>query len=119
MNHFHLTTVGLATVIAGILALGILVPIGVRALMRIAPRSSRPPRRGDGRDRGEVNLADVFMTFFLLIAFVVSYPFISDFVAMVTPEADPFSALLLRFTIAAIPIVLIISVGVSARRGGL
>lgn len=102
-------------------ATGLLAKSFGRALNRVDEwRRDRATvaREREVLERGQVQLPDVVMTFFLLIAYVVIYPFLSHFTDLVVAEADPFSSLLLRLAIAIIPLLLIISVGVSARRGG-
>lgn len=66
----------------------------------------------------QVQLVDAVLTFFVLVAVVVTAPFYYKFIGMVSGEADPFSALLLQLVVPLMLLALIISVGVSARRGG-
>jgi uncharacterized membrane protein len=68
----------------------------------------------DSDDRGAVNLVDVVMITVTLVALVVMAPVLNRFTAMVTAEADPFSALLLAAFIPLLVISLIITVGESA-----
>lgn len=72
--------------------------------------------RGDSR--AALNLVDVAMTFFVLVAMIVLSPWYWHFIDMVAAEADPFSSILLRLVLPLLFIVLIMSIGVSARRGG-
>lgn len=79
-------------------------------------RSDDPGRR---RDRGQIQLPDVIAAFFVLVAIIATYPFWNHFIGMVSSEADPFSTLILQLAVPFIVLSLAISVGVSARRGGL
>lgn len=74
----------------------------------------RPRLRGD---RAEFQLVDVALTFFVLVALLVTAPFYYTFIAMVDGVADPFSAMLLQLLVPMLFIGLVISAGVSARRG--
>ncbi|QLD84612.1 hypothetical protein HWV23_02430 [Natronomonas halophila] len=67
--------------------------------------------------RGAVQLTDVVLTLFVLVATISLAPTIYHFIGMVSAEADPFSSLLLQLVVPALFIGLILSVGVSARRG--
>jgi hypothetical protein len=66
--------------------------------------------------RAQINLVDIALTFFVVVAIVVLAPYFYKFIGMVSAEADPFSALLLELIVPLLIISLIISVGVSARR---
>lgn len=68
--------------------------------------------------RAAVQLVDAFLTFFVLVAILALAPFFNKFTNMVAAEADPFSSLLLRLFVPMLLIALIMSVGVSAKRGG-
>lgn len=69
-------------------------------------------------DRGQVQMVDVVMTFFLVVALVVLAPVWMTFTDMVAGSADPFTRLLLMFSFPLLLIALLLSVGISARRGG-
>lgn len=73
--------------------------------------------RGHEQDRARVNLVDVIMGFLVLVALMVLAPFFYKFIAMVSGEADPLSALLLQLFVPFLFIALIVSLGVSARGG--
>jgi len=68
--------------------------------------------------RGAVQLVDAFLTFFVLVAILALAPFFTKFTSMVSDAADPFSALLLQLFVPLMLIALILSIGVSAKRGG-
>lgn len=70
-------------------------------------------------ERAQVQLVDVIMGFLVLVAIVSTYPFYRKFIGMVSAEADPFSSLLLQLAVPLIVLALVISVGVSARQGGI
>jgi hypothetical protein len=67
--------------------------------------------------RGQIQLVDVMMTFFVLVAILATAPFWSQFQSMVIPHADGLSELLLQLALPLLFLSLIVSVGVSARRG--
>lgn len=67
-------------------------------------------------DRGAVQLSDVVLTFFSVVALLALAPVFNRFTSMVSDVADPFSALLLQLVIPIIIIGILLSVGVSARR---
>ena len=71
------------------------------------------------KNRAQVQLVDIFMTVFVLIGIVVLAPFFYKFIGMISAQADSFSGLLLQLMVPLLIIALIISVGVSARRGGI
>jgi hypothetical protein len=73
---------------------------------------------GTQSSRGQVQLVDVMMTFFVLVAILATAPFWSEFQSMVVPHADGLSELLLQLALPILFLALIVSVGVSARRGG-
>ena len=68
--------------------------------------------------RGAVQLVDAVLTFFVLVAILAMAPFFGKFTGMVADSADPFSSLLLRLFVPMMLLALIMSVGVSAKRGG-
>ena len=68
--------------------------------------------------RAEVQLVDVMMTFFVLVSILATAPYWSEFTSMVVPYADGLSELLLQLILPILILSLIVSVGVSARRGG-
>lgn len=68
-------------------------------------------------DRAEVQLVDVAMTFLILVALMSLAPHYFTFTDMITSDADSFSALLLDLVVPTLFIALLLSVGVSARRG--
>lgn len=70
-----------------------------------------------GDTRALIQLSDVILTFFTLVGIIATAPFWYKFIGMVAAEADPFSSLLLQLMVPLLIIALIISVGVSARRG--
>lgn len=78
-----------------------------------------PPSHHSRRDRGQVQLSDVITAFFVLVALMATYTFWNHFIGMVSSEADPFSTLILQLAVPFIVVSLVISIGVSARRGGL
>lgn len=67
-------------------------------------------------NRAAVNLVDAVMTFFVLVGIMTLAPIIYRFVDMASGAADPFSSLLLQLVVPVLFIVLLLSVGVSARR---
>lgn len=71
-----------------------------------------------GDHRAQVQLVDVVMTFFIVVSLLALAPTFYTFTDMIVPKADSFSALLLRLVVPFLFIALIVSVGVSARRGG-
>lgn len=70
------------------------------------------------RDRGRVQLVDVIMGVVVLVAVLVMAPWLYEFIGMMAGEADPFSRLVLQLLVPSLLIAVVISVGVSARRGG-
>jgi uncharacterized membrane protein len=68
-------------------------------------------------DRGAINLVGVIMLTVTLVALVVLAPVLNRFTAMVTAEADPFSALLLAAFVPLLVLALIISAGQAAGGG--
>lgn len=67
--------------------------------------------------RAAVQLSDVVVTFFVLVAIVATAPIWYKFIGMITSVADPFSALIFVLMFPMLIIALIISVGRSARGG--
>lgn len=68
--------------------------------------------------RGQVYLPDAILTFFVVVAIVALAPVIYTFIDGLSQYADGFSGLLLQLVVPFLIIALILSVGVSARRGG-
>lgn len=68
-------------------------------------------------ERAAVHLVDVLLGFLLLVSLMVLAPLFYTFIGMVSAEADPLSGLLLQLFVPFLFISLIVSVGVSARRG--
>lgn len=97
--------------------------IGVFYGPRVATRILQQLRERNQPDapptdtRGAVQLTDVVLSLFVLVATISLAPTIYRFIGMVTAEADPFSELLLMLVVPMLFLALIISVGVSARRG--
>jgi hypothetical protein len=71
-------------------------------------------RRND--ERAAVQLSDVVLTFFGLVALLALAPVFGRFTDMITQTADPFSSILVQLIIPGIIIGILLSVGVSARR---
>lgn len=67
-------------------------------------------------NRAAVQLSDVVLTFFGLVALLSLAPVFGKFTGMITSTADPFSSILAQLIIPSIIIGILISVGVSARR---
>lgn len=67
-------------------------------------------------DRGRVHLTDMVVAAIAFIALVGVAPVIYDLVAGLSPDADPFSTLLLQLLIPVMVIGLIVSIGISAER---
>jgi hypothetical protein len=67
--------------------------------------------------RGAVQLVDVVLTLFVLASTIALAPTIYHFIGLASAEADPFSSLLLQLVVPMLFIGLMISVGISARRG--
>lgn len=68
-------------------------------------------------DRAAVNLADVILSLAVLVGLLVLAPYFYFFAGMATSEADPLSSLLLQLVVPVLFLGLIVSVGISARRG--
>ena len=68
-------------------------------------------------ERGKVQMTDVFMGLVIIVAFVITAPVWFWAVEMVSGVADPFSRLLLQLTLPLFALAMIVSVGMSARRG--
>jgi len=71
--------------------------------------------RGD--DRAKLQLVDAILSFAVFVSIMVLAPFFYKFVEMGASSADPFSSLLLQLTLPLLLISLLLSIGVSARRG--
>jgi len=71
----------------------------------------------DSDTRAAVQVSDVLVSFFVLVAIVAVAPILYKFIGMVSASADPFSSLALQLMVPGLVIALIISVGVSARSG--
>jgi hypothetical protein len=69
------------------------------------------------RARGSVQLVDAILGTLVLVALIALSPFFARFTGMAASASDPFSALLFRLVIPLLFIGLIVSIGVSARRG--
>ncbi|WP_148414934.1 hypothetical protein [Haloferax sp. KTX1] len=65
--------------------------------------------------RGELQLVDAIMGFFVLVAVIALAPYIYQFIGMVSSESDPLTALLMQLIPPLLLIALVISVGVSGR----
>lgn len=65
--------------------------------------------------RAKVQLVDVVLTFFVLVAVIVTTPYWTKFTGMMAAEADPFTSLVLQLAVPSLFIGIILSVGVSAR----
>lgn len=72
----------------------------------------------DGNTRGAVQLVDAIMSFVVLVALLVLAPHIYNFLDMVRSVADPFSATLMQLFVPFLFLAILISIGVSAKRGG-
>lgn len=72
-------------------------------------------RRND--ERAAIHLVDVALTFISLVALLVLTPVFGKFIGLARNAADPFSALLLGLILPLLVISVIISLGVSAKRG--
>lgn len=111
----------LATGLGGIVASLLAVPGAVELFKRgMLWWQTRGYRAGSGRPsagRGQVQVPDAILAVVVLVAVIALAPSLYQFVNMAAAEADPFSALLLRLTPSLLILGLIISVGVSARRG--
>jgi hypothetical protein len=69
-------------------------------------------------DRARLQMTDVLLTVFVLVAIIVTAPFWYKFIGMVSAEADPFTSLVLQLVVPILLVGLIVSAGVSARRAG-
>lgn len=67
--------------------------------------------------RAAVELVDVILGLGVLVAIIALAPVMYHFIDMVSGVADPFTSLVLQLTIPTLIIGLIISMGVSAKRG--
>lgn len=69
-------------------------------------------------DRAQVQYVDVILAFFVLVGLIVTFPIYNEFISKVQTNADPLTGLILRLIFPAFVLALVLSVGVSARRGG-
>jgi len=69
-------------------------------------------------DRGQVQFPDIVLSFFVIVALVITYPVWETFINNIASNADPLSTLVLQLIYPTFILALILSVGVSARRGG-
>lgn len=69
-------------------------------------------------DRAQVQLVDAVVGLLVLVSIMALAPLMYNFTDMVVAEADPFSSLLLRLVLPLLIIGFVVSIGVSARRGG-
>ena len=67
--------------------------------------------------RAAIEVVDVILGISMLVAIVALAPILYHFIGMVTAEADPFTSVVLQLFVPTLFIGLIISMGVSARRG--
>lgn len=70
-----------------------------------------------GDNRAKLQLVDAILSFAVFVAIMVLAPFFYRFIDMGSAAADPFSSLLLELTLPLLLISLLLSIGVSARRG--
>lgn len=70
------------------------------------------------RDRAQLQIPDMVLSFVVLVAMLVTAPWQYKFIGMVSSQADPFTALLLQLVPPFFILALLISIGMSARRGG-
>jgi len=70
------------------------------------------------RERAQVQYPDIMLAFFVLVGLVLTFPVYDQFIQQISANADPLSGLILRLIYPAFVLALILSVGVSARRGG-
>jgi len=68
--------------------------------------------------RGAIQLTDVVLGFFALVAFLVLSPVFVAMTDLIVAEADGFSALVFGLVMPSLIIALILGIGVSARRAG-
>lgn len=69
-------------------------------------------------DRGQVQMPDIVIGFLMLVGVIVLFPVFDEFMRLISASAGPFTSLILRLIIPAFILGLILSIGVSARRGG-
>jgi hypothetical protein len=67
--------------------------------------------------RGQVQLVDSLLTFFVLVALVVVSPILVGFVGSLSGVVDGFTQLVFQLFVPAMFVGLILSLGISARRG--
>jgi len=66
-------------------------------------------------ERGRINYVDVVLSFAVLVAFTAVAPWFYELLDMGVGELDAFSSVLLRLLMPLLLIVLLLSMGVSAR----
>jgi len=69
-------------------------------------------------ERAQVQLTDVALSLFVLVSLIVLFPVYDQFIQQIAGSAGPFTTLLLRLLYPTFILGLVLSVGVSARRGG-
>lgn len=67
--------------------------------------------------RAQVQLVDIILGLLTLVPILVLAPVIYKFISMVTSRSDPFTSLLLSLVVPLLLLSVIVSLGVSARRG--
>lgn len=70
------------------------------------------------RDRAQVQFVDAILGVFVLVALIVLFPLFDQFAQQLAANAGPFTSLILRLIYPSFILALILSIGVSARRGG-
>lgn len=70
------------------------------------------------RDRGQVQFVDALLGVFVLVALILLFPIFDSFAQSIAANAGPFTSLVLRLVYPSFIIALVLSIGVSARRGG-
>jgi len=63
-----------------------------------------------------LTLTDAIITFVVLVSVLAISPVLFEFTAMVQPEADPLSGMILSLVLPLMIIAVLVSVAVSARR---
>lgn len=74
-------------------------------------------KRNPKSERAAVQLSDVILTLATLVATVVLAPTYYEFIDMASSSADPFTGLALQLMPPLLVLALVVSVGVSGRRG--
>jgi hypothetical protein len=77
----------------------------------------RDNRSGEETDRGQVQLVDSVLTFFVLVALVIVSPILVGLIGTMTGAVDGFTQLVLQLFVPALFVSLILSIGISGRRG--